>query len=141
MPALSSDIIHDVKNDLKVVRRIRYSLWHFVCMFAFFLLVAGSFTLAGRFDLAMPSVMTLVVFGIAIGVKWNLRHYRWLWATIGPLVGLHILLIVSIPWTSKWIPGPILTIGALVDLILVLAIVNAVGRSVSHRNEQRRRQP
>jgi hypothetical protein len=44
------------------------------------------------------------------------------------LAALHVLLVLFVPWTSKWVPAMAIADIDSVDLIVMLAILAVVGR-------------
>jgi len=84
----------------------------------------------GRFDLARPAVVSMAVLCFAIAVKWKLRGRVWFWITMAVFVVLHILLILSVTWTTGWVPAAVSTGIGTVDLYVMLAIVCVVEKFV-----------
>ena len=64
-----------------------------------------------------------MVIVFAIVVKWRLRGRVWFWAAVVVIVILHILLILSVPWTTKWIPALAITPILVADLAVIIAII------------------
>jgi len=44
-----------------------------------------------------------------------------------PIAGAHVLFILRVPW-PEWVPAPILTLIAIVDAVLIFAILGLVER-------------
>ena len=61
--------------------------------------------------------MTVILF--AARKCWTLRGYTWFWILLTIIVALHVLLVLSMPWTSKSYPGPILLPFAILDYVIV----------------------
>ncbi len=118
----------DVKRDIKAAQKIRLSWW------AVLLLLIGGMPLPWLFDhfgrpnLMLPMWNIIAVFGFLIALKWNLRRCAWFWVTIVILAALHVPLILSIPWTSQWVPALVIAVIDSVDFCLMLWIVSIVGR-------------
>ena len=77
--------------------------------------------------MALPTLKSIAVFGFLIFLKRKLRRQVWFWIFITVIAALHVLLILYVPWTSKWVPA--IAIGAIdsVDFCIVLWILDAVG--------------
>ena len=119
-----------LRGSVKETKQLRLS-WKGVLA----LIVGGLFTSFlfdrfGRFDLASPTLFSALVIGIAVTIKWKLRRHPWFWITVTTVVALHILLILLVPWTTRWIPALVVTPFCIVDLIVVLAIFKCVERLV-----------
>jgi len=54
---------------------------------------------------------------------WALRHQVWLWVTIAIVILAHILLILSIPFSNRNVPAPILAPIGLADFAIVYGCV------------------
>ena len=83
-----------------------------------------------RFDLFMPTYVSIGVLGVTVAAKWRLRRRAWFWMTMTFLAGLHVPLILLVPWTTKWVPAPAAAAVGSADLIVMLAVVDIVGRLV-----------
>jgi hypothetical protein len=66
----------------------------------------------------------------AIVVKWKLRRHVWFWITMATILAIHGLLILSVAWTTKWIPAIVIIPIAVADLYAILAIVSVVEKSM-----------
>jgi hypothetical protein len=85
--------------------------------------IALLFVYFGRFDLARPTLLSLIVMVVALAMKWELRGRAWFWVTMAIIAILHVLLIVAFPWTTRWIPAIVATPILAVDLAAILVIV------------------
>ena len=88
--------------------------------------IALLFVYFGRFDLARPTLLSMIVIVVALAMKWKLRGRVWFWVTMAAIVILHVLLIVAIPWTTRWIPAIVATPILAVDLATILVIVKVL---------------
>src|ERR1700722_13916873 len=88
------------------------------------------FLVSGRLDLARPSLFTIATFSLVIVMRWKLGRNAWFWITIAALVGLHLPLILFIPWTTKWIPAVVIAPFGIVDLYAMLWVLSVVGKLV-----------
>ncbi len=84
----------------------------------------------GRFDLARPAIFSIAMTAIAVALKWELRQRVWFWITMTVIVALHVLLILFVPWTTKWVPAIVIIPIGIADLYAMLAILSVVGKFV-----------
>jgi hypothetical protein len=91
------------------------------------------FLVSGRLDLARPSLFTIATFSLVIVMRWKLGRNAWFWITIAALVGLHLPLILFIPWTTKWIPAVVIAPFAMADLYVMLWVLRVVGKRMEGR--------
>lgn len=91
-------------------------------------LIAGLFNLLGRFDLARPALCSMAMLGVFIAIKWKLRRQAWFWTTMTVIVVLHVLLILFVPWNTKWVPTIVIIPIGIADLYAMLAILSVVGK-------------
>jgi hypothetical protein len=66
--------------------------------------------------------------GLVIEFKWRLRRQAWSWIAIAASAALHVPLLLFVPWTTKWVPAAVLTVGATADFVLILWILLVVER-------------
>jgi hypothetical protein len=107
------------------VRVNRNSLWAIVGMVLtsplFFFFVERGNAGTGR-----AAWICAGMFFIAIKMRWQLKNRAWFWILIACLLGVHLLLILYIPWADRWIPAvAILPIGVL-DLLIILESIALV---------------
>jgi hypothetical protein len=115
-------------NDIKAAKKIRLPWWGVLCVIISSALIALLFALLGRFDLARPTLYSIGMLGAAIAIKWKLKRHVWFWATMAVIAGLHVLLILFVPWTTKWVPAIVIIPIGLADLYAMFAILAVVGR-------------
>jgi uncharacterized membrane protein YjgN (DUF898 family) len=84
----------------------------------------------GRFDLARPVLVSIIMLGIAVALKWELRRRVWFWITMTVMAGLHFALILWVTWSTAWVPAVVLTPIGLVDLFVILAVLAFVEKRV-----------
>jgi hypothetical protein len=82
----------------------------------------------GRLDLGIPTVAGAGTIGVAIKVNWELRGRVWFWVTMAIITGLHVLLILYVPWHKGWVPVPVTFGFCIVDMAIILGILNLVQR-------------
>lgn len=80
----------------------------------------------GRIDLARPILYSIGVVGVAIAIKWKLSRYVWFWTTLTVIVALHVVLILSVRWTTQWVPVFVFIPFCIADLYAILAILSVV---------------
>lgn len=80
----------------------------------------------GRIQLVWPSMLSVIVLAVVIRFKWKLRKQAWFWVSIAVIAVLHVLGVLFVPWTTKWIPVFVYTGLATVDFVLILWILLVV---------------
>ena len=99
-------------------------------LFVFFgtILLALLFVSIGRFELARPTMVSVVMVGLVITMRWKLRKYLWFWITVTILAALHLPLIMFLPWTTRWIPAILIAPIGIADLYAMLWIISVVAK-------------
>lgn len=113
---------------------MRLPWWGVLCVIIAAIPICWLFDRFGRFELALPTLDSVGVLCIAIPMNWQLRRHLWFWTTMTVFVALHVLLILFVPWTTKWVPASVCAGIATVDLYAMLAIIFVVGRSLEKPN-------
>jgi hypothetical protein len=123
-------LIHELKCELQEAKKLPRVSWRTKLLMVvigtpmFFLyLIHG-----GRLELFWPSVLTVIVLGVVIRFKWKLRKQAWFWATMAVIAVLHVLWVLFVPWTTKWIPVFVYLGIATADFVLILWILLVVGK-------------
>jgi hypothetical protein len=117
-------------NDIKAAKQMRLPWWGVLCWMIGCALIVWLFDHLGRFDLARPALYSIGMLGVAIAIKWKLRRHVWFWITMTVIVALHVLLILFVPWTTKWVPAIVIIPIGIADLYAMLAILSVVGKFV-----------
>ena len=97
---------NELKREIQEAKKLRLS-WRTTVIYRcqlvrqllFLYLVYG-----GRLERVWPFMLTVGVLGIVIRFKWKLRRHTWFWITIAVIAVLHVLWVLFVPWTTKWIP-------------------------------------
>jgi hypothetical protein len=121
-------LVNDIKNDIKAAKKIRFPWWGVLCLMIGSVPIFWLFDHIGRFELALPTLISTAALGFPVAVKRKLRRRVWFWITMAVLAALHVLLILSVPWTGKWVPAIVLAGIASADLCVMLAIIDVVGK-------------
>lgn len=87
------------------------------------ILIGLVFLYFGKLELARPTLVSIVIVGFAVAIKWNLKRHAWFWATIVTITALHIPLILCVPWTTGWIPAFVIMPIGIGDLAVILALI------------------
>jgi len=122
--------IRQLHDDLKAAKKMRLHWRGLLCLFIGSIPIILLFDHFGRFDLARPALVTMAVLGFAIAIKWKLRGRVWFWIIMTVFVMLHVLLILSVTWTTEWVPAAVSTGIGTIDLYVMLAIVCVVEKFV-----------
>lgn len=118
----------DIKNDIKAAKKIWLPWWGVLCVMIGAVPALFLFDYLGKPALALPTLLAIAVIVFAIVLKWQLRMRVWFWVTMTVIVALHVLLILSVPWTTKWVPAAVFAGFGSVDLCGMLAILNVIGK-------------
>jgi hypothetical protein len=101
------------------------------------LIIAVPLALFGKLAFALPAIISLLVVASAVLLKWELRRQAWFWACIAAVAALHVAAIIFVPWSTKWVPGPLVTGIGGADLFLVLAVITYLDRHLEdHKSRQ-----
>ncbi len=120
--------IHELKREMHGAKKMNVS-WRAQLL----IVVIGAptvflFGVYGRLALAMPLMIFTIMHALVIRFKWKLRRQAWFWIAIGVSAALHVLLILFVPWTTKWVPALVVSVGAAADFMLILWILLVVER-------------
>jgi hypothetical protein len=90
----------------------------------------------GRPDLTFQAICVAGALAIVVYASGNMRKHWWFWVTMVPIAGAHVLLILRVPW-PEWIPAPVLTLFAIVDAVIIFAILGLVEKltALRHKSE------
>ena len=117
-----------IDDDIRAAKKIWLPWWGVLSWMALCLPVVWLLDHLGRLDLALPTLNCIAVLGFLIKVKWKLRRCAWFWITMTIIAALHVLLLLFIPWTTKWVPAIAIAAIDSADFIVVLAILSIVGK-------------
>ncbi len=118
----------EIKNDIKAAKKLRLPWWGIVSGIIGSALCAWLFDQFGKLDLVLPTLNGFAVLGFTIALKWKLRQRVWFWTTLTVIAAVHVVLVVSIPWSSKWIPAMAIAAIDTADLVVILGIISVVGK-------------
>jgi uncharacterized membrane protein len=128
---LVRDIEKDVKYDIKAAKKIpRLPWWAVLCLIIACILLAWLFDHFGRLNLALPVLDGIALLVFIIAVKWKLRRCVWFWITITAIAALHVLGILYVPWTTKWLPAAAIAGILCIDMCAVFVILAVVEKFV-----------
>ena len=116
----------ETKNDIKAVQKMRLPWWGVLCWMAACALIVWPFYRSGRLDLAKPVLYCIGIVGVVIAIKWKLRRHVWFWIIMAILAALHVLFILFVPWTAKWIPALVVIPIAIGDFYVMLWVLMVV---------------
>jgi hypothetical protein len=118
----------DIKEDIKAARQMRLPWWGVLCWMAGCALIAWPFYHADRLELLRPVLYSIGMLGGTTAIKWGFRRHVWFLGTMTILAALHVLLILLVPWTTKWIPAFVVIPIGIADLYVMLWVVSVVGK-------------
>ncbi len=132
-------IAGDIKDDIKALQQMRLPWWGVLCVVVSSALLAWLFDHFGRLDLARPVLYSIGMVGVVIAIKRKLSEHVWFWITMAILAALHVLLILLVPWTAKWIPALVVIPIAIADVYVMLWVLSVVGKFMGEQNTTERR--
>lgn len=121
--------INELKREIHEAKKLRLS-WRTQLL----MIVIGAPTLflylvyEGRLERVWPFMITIGMIGIVIRFKWKLRRQTWFWVTMAVIAVLHVLWVLFVPWTTKWIPVFVYIGIATADFVPILWILLVVER-------------
>ena len=119
--------VNELKRDIHEAKKLRLS-WRTQLL----MILIGTPTLflylvyGGRLERVWPFMITIGVLAIVIRFKWKLRRQTWFWVTMAVIAVLHVLWVLFVPWTTKWIPVFVYIGIATADFVLILWILLVV---------------
>jgi len=120
--------MNELKREIQEAKKLHLS-WRT----RLFIFIIGAptvflFAVYGRLELAMPLMIFIGMHGLVIFFKWKLRRQTWFWIAITVSAALHVPVILFVPWTTRWVPALVITVGATADFFLILWILLVVGK-------------
>jgi hypothetical protein len=115
-------------DEFKAAKQWRLPWWGVLCWIIACVIILWLLDHLGRFDLWRPTLFSIGMLVAAIGIKWKLRRHAWFWVTMAVLSALHFLLVLSVPWTTNWVPAVVIIPIGIADLYAMLWILSVVGR-------------
>lgn len=82
----------------------------------------------GRPNLERPAVFVAIVLAAAITISGKMRTQWWFWATMIAVAAAHLLFILRVHWTDRWVPAGVLIGFAAVDLVIIYYLVCFVAK-------------
>ena len=121
-------LANDTKNDVRAAKKLRLPWWGVLLLILVSFLSSWLFDHFGKLDLALPTLNTVGVLGFILVLKRKLWRHAWFWIVITFIAATHVELILLIPWTTRWVPAAAIGVIDSLDLILVLTIINYLGK-------------
>jgi hypothetical protein len=119
-------------------RQMRLPWWGVFCVILGAAPLILLFHYFGKPALALPTLDSAAVVGIAIAMRWKLRRHVWFWITMTFLAALHLPLILFVPWTTRWIPAVVIAPFGMADLYAMLWVLSVVGKFVERPKSSER---
>ena len=116
----------DFKDDISAAKQMRLPWWGVVSWTACCFPIIALLDHFGKISLALPILNSVGMFGFLVALKWKLRRFAWFWAIVLIMACLQVPLILSIPWTVKWVPAVAIASIDTADLIILLWSVSLV---------------
>ena len=118
--------IDEVKREIQEAKKLRLSWRTKLLIFIVGAPTTFLFALYGRLEMVWPLAITIGMIGMVIRFKWKLRRQTWFWVTMAVIAVLHVLWVLFVPWTTKWIPVFVYIGIATADFVLILWILLVV---------------
>src|SRR5262249_43771162 len=122
------EVKKELKGDIRAAKKIRLPWWALMSLFVVGLPCVWLFDQFGRLNFFLPTFSSIFVLAFLIDLKWSLRRHAWFWCTVVILAAVHVLVVLFVPWTDKWVPASAIAGIMSVDLIVMLAILVVVER-------------
>jgi len=115
--------INELKREIQEAKKLRLSWRTKLLIFIVGAPTTFLFALYGRLEMVWPLAITIGMIAIVIRFKWKLRRQTWFWVTMAVIAVPHVLWVLFVPWTTKWIPVFVYIGIATVDFVLILWIL------------------
>jgi hypothetical protein len=115
-------------GDKARLMKFRLPGWAIFCVIVGSFLLSGLFEHFGRLELGIPTLASVFVLCLVVVLKWRLRVHIWFWVTIAFFVALHVVLLVTVPWTTKWVPAFTTAGICSIDTYAMLYAISIIGR-------------
>lgn len=119
----SSLISDELKDEIREAKKLHLSWRTRLLIFVIGTPTVFLLGIYGRLEVAWPLMVSIGVIGLVIRFKWKLRKQEWFCVTMAVIALLHVLWILFVPWTMKWIPVFVYIGLATVDFVLILWIL------------------
>jgi hypothetical protein len=73
-------------------------------------------------------MVSVIALCFTVFIKWQLRQCAWFWITMSIFAAVHIAVILSGHWTTKWLPPSVNAGYATLDFIVMLVFLDAIAR-------------
>ena len=123
-------LTNDVRSDIKAAKKLRLPWWGVLFGIIGAFLCAWLFDNFGKLELVLPALNGVAVLGFMLVLKRKLWPHAWFWITMAVLAAFHILLVLFVPWASRWIPALAIAVIDSADFCLILWILAVVGKLV-----------
>src|SRR5215472_13237649 len=126
-------IVDDIKRDVAAAKQVRIPVWAYLPLIVAAFLVSWMFDHFGKLGEALPAINVIGMLGFVLVLKRKLMGRAWFWITMIAVAALHVLLVLFIPWTTKWVPALAIAVIDSLDVLAILALVAVIGRLVDGR--------
>ena len=108
-------------NDLSNIPRLR---WRGVLVtIGCSIILVFVFDHFGVYEFFRPVCGSVVVFFFTVRCHRELKGRPWFLAIVGALAAVHVWIIMSVPWPSRWVPAKVWEGYVTVDLVAVFIII------------------
>ncbi len=131
-------LTNNVRHEIKAAKKLRMPGWGVVCGIIASFLCAQLFEHFGKLDFVLPTLNSILVLGFMLTFKRKLWRHAWFWGTMAVIAGLHVPLILFVPWTSGWVPALAIAVIDSLDFCLILWILAVVEKLMREPNSVER---
>lgn len=119
-------LVANLRQDIRAAKQVRLPRRAILPGIVVCTLFAWLSDYFGRLDLALPAMESIAMLAFVIAVKWKLHGRAWFWIGTAILAGLHAVLVLSVSWTTRWIPAPVIVPFALIDVLAMFLVLAAL---------------
>jgi hypothetical protein len=126
MPLRPSVVRRAIVDDIRAARKFRFPWWAVLWWMACCAILIWPLYVHDRLDLAPAVLNSVAVCGFAIVLKWRLKRRPLFWGVMAVVAACHVPLIISVPWTTEWIPAAVIAVFDSVDVVVIIVLVDLV---------------
>ena len=119
-------LLREIKDDFRAAKKIWLPWWGLLWIAVACLPAIWLFDHYGHLALFIPTAGSIMVLCFAVVLKRKLMRQMWFWVAMSVIAAVHAAIILSIAWTSNWVPAAVWAGAASVDLLVVLVVVDGL---------------
>jgi hypothetical protein len=131
-------LANDVRREIKAAKKLRMPGWVMLCLAIGTFLCLRLFDNLGKLDLVLPTMNSILVLGVMLVLKRRLWWHMWFWVIMVVIAALHVVLILFVPWTTKWVPALAIAVIDSADFCAIVWIFAAFEKLIEGPNAAKR---